>query len=105
MVNMVEEELKMEVREDMRAASMTAIMAPRIPAGISSVTSFTKAMLLQLDLDWQMARQASGLAQATWRGLEEGRGEEEGGHLVGEEDSGRHAGEDHDEEGQQLRDR
>ena len=31
-VKMVEEELKMEVREDMRAASITAIMAPRIPA-------------------------------------------------------------------------
>ena len=31
MVKMVEEELKMEVREDIRAASITAIMAPRIP--------------------------------------------------------------------------
>ena len=78
MVNMVDEELKMEVREDMRAASMTAIMAPRIPAGISSVTSFTKAMLLQLDFDWQMARQASGLAQATWGGGQKARLEEAG---------------------------
>ena len=47
MVKMVEEELKMEVREDMSAASITASIMPRAPTGISSVTSFTKAMLVQ----------------------------------------------------------
>ena len=39
MVKMVELELKMEVREDMRAASMTASMRPRTPTGIFSFTS------------------------------------------------------------------
>ena len=40
MVKMVELELKMEVREDMRAASMTASMRPRTPTGIFSFTSW-----------------------------------------------------------------
>ena len=31
MVKMVEEELKMEVRDDIKAANITAIMAPRMP--------------------------------------------------------------------------
>ena len=31
MVKMVEEELKMEVREDIKAANITAIIAPLIP--------------------------------------------------------------------------
>ena len=60
MVKMVEEELKMEVRDDIKAANITAIMAPRMPTytmimivimimtitGINSVTSFTKAMFV-----------------------------------------------------------
>ena len=33
MVKMVEAELKIEVREDIRAASMTANIRPRIPKG------------------------------------------------------------------------
>ena len=47
MVKIVEEELKIEVREDMRAASITANIIPLAPVGISSVTSLTKAMLVQ----------------------------------------------------------
>ena len=47
MVKIVEEELKIEVREDMRAASITASIIPLAPVGINSVTSFTKAMLVQ----------------------------------------------------------
>ena len=39
MVKMVELELKMEVSEDMRAASMTASISPRRPTGIFSLTS------------------------------------------------------------------
>ena len=39
MVKIVEDELKMEVREDMRAAIMTASMTPRAPVGISLSTS------------------------------------------------------------------
>ena len=38
MVKMVDDELKMEVREDMRAASITANMRPRTPTGMVSVT-------------------------------------------------------------------
>ena len=34
MVNKVLAELKMEVRSDMRAASMTAIITPRSPSGM-----------------------------------------------------------------------
>ena len=47
MVKMVEEELKIDVKEDMRAAIMTASIIPLAPVGISSVTSFTNAMLVQ----------------------------------------------------------
>ena len=47
MVKIVEEELKMDVSEDMRAASMTASIIPLAPVGMSSVTSLTKAMLVQ----------------------------------------------------------
>ena len=47
MVNMVELELKMELRDDMRAAIMTANMIPLTPVGSSSLTSFTKARLVQ----------------------------------------------------------
>ena len=46
MVKMVEDELKIDVKDDMRAASMTANIIPRAPVGISSVTSLTKAMLV-----------------------------------------------------------
>ena len=51
MVKMVEEELKMEVREDMRAASITASMSPRSPVGIFSFTSMMKARLVHPDLE------------------------------------------------------
>jgi hypothetical protein len=46
-VKIVEEELKIEVREDMRAANMTASIIPLAPVGINSVTSLTNAMLVQ----------------------------------------------------------
>ena len=46
MVKMVEEELKIEVKDDIRAASITANIIPLAPVGISSVTSFTNAMLV-----------------------------------------------------------
>ena len=54
MVKMVEEELKMLVREDIRAASITANIIPRAPVGISSVTSLTKAMFVQPLRLWQI---------------------------------------------------
>ena len=47
---MVEEELKMEVKEDIRAESMTANINPLIPTGRSSLTNLTKARLVQPDL-------------------------------------------------------
>ena len=53
MVNMAELELKMEVSEDMRAASMTASRSPLSPTGNVSVTNLMKAMLLQPDLKYQ----------------------------------------------------
>ncbi len=40
-VKMVEEELKMEVKDDMRAANMTASIMPRSPSGISLRTRKT----------------------------------------------------------------
>ena len=54
MVKIVEEELKMDVSEDMRAASMTASIIPLAPVGMSSVTSLTKAMLVQPLRLWQI---------------------------------------------------
>ena len=48
---MVEDELKMEVSEDMSAASMTASISPRRPVGIFSFTSMMKARLVHPDLD------------------------------------------------------
>ena len=50
MVKMAELELKMEVREDMRAASMTARRRPLSPTGRVSFTNLMKAMLVQPDL-------------------------------------------------------
>jgi hypothetical protein len=47
---MVEAELKMEVREDIRAANMTANMRPRRPTGINSFTNKMKALLLHPNL-------------------------------------------------------
>ena len=46
MVKMVEEELKIEVREDMRAAIMTASIKPFKPEGISSSTSLMSVELI-----------------------------------------------------------
>ena len=51
MVKMAELELKMEVREDMRAASMTASKRPLSPTGRVSFTNLMKAMLVQPDLN------------------------------------------------------
>lgn len=51
MVKIVDDELKIEVRDDISAANMTANIRPRRPAGKSSFTNFTKAMLVQPDLD------------------------------------------------------
>ena len=42
---MVDAELKIEVKEDMRAASITASIKPLNPSGIFSFTSLMKAML------------------------------------------------------------
>ena len=48
-VKMVEEELKIEVREDMRAAIMTASIKPFKPEGISSSTSLMSVELIIYD--------------------------------------------------------
>ena len=68
MVKMVELELKMDVREDIRAASMTANMRPRTPTGIFSLTSLMKARLVQPALELQIRSQSSGVAHPTWSG-------------------------------------
>ena len=68
MVKMVELELKMEVSEDMRAASMTASISPRRPTGIFSLTSLTKARLVQPALELQIRSQSSGVAHPTSSG-------------------------------------
>ena len=44
---MVELELKMELRDDVSAASITDMMKPFKPLGTYSVTSFTKAKFVQ----------------------------------------------------------
>ena len=46
-VKMVELELKMELKDDISAAIMTASIMPLTPAGNSSLTSFTKAKFVQ----------------------------------------------------------
>ena len=48
MVKSVLDELKMEVRSDMRAASMTEIMMPLRPSGMMPITRRGKAILEQL---------------------------------------------------------
>ena len=65
---MVALELKMAVREDMRAANMTAIKSPLRPLGNSSLTSRIKATLEQPYSDWHTRVQSSIEAQATWSG-------------------------------------
>ena len=50
MVKMVDEELKMDVNEDIRAANMTANIMPLTPLGSKLFTNFTKAMFVQPDL-------------------------------------------------------
>ena len=67
-VKMVELELKMEVREDMRAASMTASIRPLTPTGIFSFTSLTKARFVQPALELQTRMQSSGVAHPTSSG-------------------------------------
>ena len=46
-VKIVDDELKIEVKEDMRAANITANISPLAPFGISSVTNLTNATLVQ----------------------------------------------------------
>ena len=66
MVKMVEEELKIEVRDDIRAAIITASMRPFRPGGISSSTSLTYAMFVQPDSELQIFMHSTGLEQATY---------------------------------------
>ena len=47
-VNRVLDELKIDVRSDIRAASITEIIIPRSPSGIIPSTRRGKAMLEQL---------------------------------------------------------
>ena len=54
MVKMVEAELKTEVREDMRAAIITASISPRSPVGMRSRTRRMKAMFVQPPFDSQI---------------------------------------------------
>ena len=53
-VKMVEAELKTEVREDMRAAIITASISPRSPVGMRSRTRRMKAMFVQPPFDSQI---------------------------------------------------
>ena len=46
----MEDELKIDVRDDIRAANMTANISPLTPAGNNSFTSLAKAILVQPDL-------------------------------------------------------
>ena len=64
-VKIVEEELNIEVKEDMRAAIITANMRPFKPGGISSSTSLTYAMLVQPVWEPQILLHSVGLEQAT----------------------------------------
>ena len=50
MVKMVEDELKIDVKEDISAAIMTASISPRSPAGIFSLTNIMNAIFVQPDL-------------------------------------------------------
>ncbi len=64
MVKSVLLELKMEVREEMRADIMTASIRPRRPSGMRRSTSVGNAMLEQLS--WpQFSWQTAGSAQPT----------------------------------------
>ena len=65
MVKMVEEELKIDVRDDMRAAIITASMRPFRPGGMSSRTSLTYAIFVQPDSELQIFMHSAGLEQAT----------------------------------------
>jgi hypothetical protein len=49
-VNIVELELKIDVSDDMSAASITASMRPLRPTGIFSLTNLIKARLVHPDL-------------------------------------------------------
>ena len=66
MVKIVEEELKIDVRDDIRAAIITANMRPFRPDGISSSTSLTYAMFVQPDSELQIFMHSTGLEQATY---------------------------------------
>ena len=59
MVKMVDEELKMDVNEDIRAANMTASIIPLTPLGNKLFTNFTKAMFVQPDLKGKYLRMES----------------------------------------------
>ena len=102
MVKMVEEELKMEVREDMRAANMTASIMPRAPEEYIDVLDLLDALRTcrhQLRNELHEGDVgAAALAAADPRALVR----ISAGDLVSEEDPGGHPGEDHDEEGKKL---
>ena len=76
MVKMVELELKMEVREDMRAASMTASMRPRTPTGIFSFTSLGGGPAINdvITLSWRVKGWLRALYTVSWglMGIREG---------------------------------
>ena len=50
MVKIVDEELKIEVKDDIKAANITANIRPRTPTGSKLFTNFTKAIFVQPDL-------------------------------------------------------
>ena len=66
MVNKVLAELKIEVRSDMRAASITAIMTPRRPSGIIPKTIAGYAVFEQETGLLQNAWQTSGSTHPTY---------------------------------------
>ena len=55
-MKIVDEELKIDVREDIKAANMTANMRPRTPEGNNSFTSLTKARFVHPDLQKKRER-------------------------------------------------
>ena len=67
-VKSVDAELKMEVRSDIRAASMTASITPLSPSGMMPRTRAGKAVLLQETGLPQTASQIAGSTQPTVSG-------------------------------------
>ena len=50
MVKIVDEELKIDVKDDIKAANITANIRPRTPTGSKLFTNFTNAIFVQPDL-------------------------------------------------------